>query len=118
LRTVEDIDTAIETLINSNAKSLTSVYKPSISPYWYKSITENQRIADFIPQPGTYIRRQDTENLYLLNGAIYILYTKDYLSDKIIVGTETIAYVMPHERSVDIDTLFDLKFTEFLFKGI
>lgn len=116
LRTVEDIDKALELIINSQAKSLVSLYHSEISPYWFKKVNNNNFISDFIQQPSNYIRRQDTDNLYLLNGAIFIIYSNHFLSGKILVDHETIAYIMPPERSVDIDTMLDLQFAEFLLK--
>lgn len=117
LRTVEDIDKSLEMFVRSEARSLTSVYKSEISPYWFKSINAGGFITDFVPPPVVSVRRQDTDNLYLLNGAIYIFYPKDVLSSKILLGQETLAYIMPIEKSIDVDTMLDLQFAEFLLKG-
>lgn len=118
LRNVDDIDEALEIFVNSDAESLISVCKSDQSPYWFKKINDNGFIADYLPQPSSYIRRQDTPDLYILNGAIYILDTKSFLSSKIILGDKSLPYIMPYERSVDIDNMLDLGFAEFLLKGI
>lgn len=116
LREVDDIDEALEKFVNSHAESLVSVCKSDQSPYWFKKINDNGFITDLLPQPSTYIRRQDTPDLYILNGAIYILDTKSFLSSKIILGEKALPYIMPYERSVDIDNMLDLEFAEFLLK--
>ena len=118
LRETYDIDDALETFIKSDAESLISVCKTEQSPYWFKKFNNEGFISDFIPQPSTYIRRQDTPDLYILNGAIYILNTKSFLSSKIILGDKSLPYIMPKERSVDIDTMLDIDFAEFLLKRV
>lgn len=116
LRIVEDIDKSLELFVESDTKSLVSLYKPDTSPYWFKYVDERGFVSDFISQPDSYVRRQDTNNLFLLNGAIYIFYSQSFLSGKILLTSETIPYIMPPERSIDIDTMLDLQFAEFLIK--
>ena len=58
--------------------------------------------------------RQELPTFYRLNGAIY-LSEIDYLKqNKGFWGSQTYAYVMPKERSVDIDSLLDFKLAELL----
>ena len=61
-------------------------------------------------------RRQDSSDSYHLNGAIYISQTKDLLKYQSFINSQTYAYVMPFERSIDIDTPFDLEQAEFMIK--
>ena len=57
---------------------------------------------------GGYERRQVRPKFYSLNGAIY-LFRVDVLIEKPMVYPElTFTYVMPAERSLDIDTSWDL----------
>jgi N-acylneuraminate cytidylyltransferase len=53
-------------------------------------------------------RRQDLPQAYSLNGAIYIAHIDWLLQNKKFVTQETVAYTMPFERSLDLDTELDL----------
>lgn len=117
LRLTEDIDNALEKFIKSGAKVLKSVTKTEISPYWFKKLDEKSMMKDFIKPETAYIRRQDTPDLYILNGAIYIYYSNDVLSAKMLLDKDVVAYIMPQNRSVDIDNIIDLKLAELLLKG-
>lgn len=115
LRTSEDIDKAVELFSQKNAESVissTTLYHPL---EWIFSIND-----DGIIQRNNEIdikkmmNRQESKHAYIPNGAVYVFkYSllkekNSYYSDK------TYAYVMPPERSVDIDTELDFKFAEFL----
>ena len=50
---------------------------------------------------------------YLLNGSIYIFRTS-FMNKNITYNNKSFSYVMPKERSVDIDDIDDLKNARFL----
>jgi N-acylneuraminate cytidylyltransferase len=54
-------------------------------------------------------RRQDLPAIYVLNGAIYIAQIDWLRANKSFVGVQTVAYLMPKERSLDIDTAQDFE---------
>jgi CMP-N,N'-diacetyllegionaminic acid synthase len=62
------------------------------------------------------IRRQDAPKSYDMNASIYIWKRDIILNENSIFLEKTGLYVMPEERSIDIDTEFDFKFVEFLMK--
>lgn len=62
--------------------------------------------------PTKYTRRQDFPKTYIENGAIYFNHINTFLPEnreKDFVPDHAIAYVMPYERSLDIDTMLDFK---------
>ncbi|MNJ71559.1 hypothetical protein D3C77_681130 [compost metagenome] len=60
--------------------------------------------------------RQDVESLYQLNGAIYI-FKRELLNQKnTLVGDTNYPYVMPFERSIDIDDIYDFWLAERILK--
>jgi len=62
-------------------------------------------------------RRQDLNKEYRINGALYIV-SKDYfMKTKSLYSEKMYAYVMPEDYSVDIDTVDDLKYAEYLVKN-
>ena len=61
-------------------------------------------------------QRQKLPKVYQLNGAIYIASTDFLQVKKDFVDDGTIGYVMPRERSCDIDTMMDFYVAELLLK--
>ena len=59
--------------------------------------------------------RQKLPPAYVLNGALYLASRPLLEQDKSFLTSHTVGYVMPPERSVDIDTLMDWHWAEFLF---
>ena len=61
--------------------------------------------------------RQDFEDTYILNGAIYFGKLDIFYKKEDYYAQNTYGYIMPETRSVDIDNFLDLKFVEFLLKS-
>ena len=60
------------------------------------------------------MRRQDLDKIYTLNGSLYLAKT-DWIQDNwSFLSPETVGYLMPPERSLDIDTMFEWSLLEFL----
>ena len=59
-------------------------------------------------------RRQDAPKTYDMNASIYIWKRDSILGDDSLFGNKTGLYIMPEERSIDIDTELDFEFVEFL----
>lgn len=114
LRQVEDIDGGIELCIQSNAKSCVSMTEAEQSPYWMYNISGNHSISSVMLDDKVYKRRQDLPKVYVLNGALYIAECKWLKENRDFCTDQTIGYVMPKERSTDIDNEIDLEFTGFL----
>ena len=106
LRTVEDIDGAIALIVARNAKACVSVVEPDKSPYWMYSLNSSGELLPLLS--GDYACRQDIPIVYALNGAVYVAESKWLVSAQTFVTDETVAYIMPKERSIDIDTNIDL----------
>lgn len=112
LRTSSDIDAAVKLFLKSKCDSVVSVCPVEHPPHWIYKKTSTDRLTSLLGK--TLKRRQDASNYYRLNGAVYVTSAKQFLKRKKILTTNIKGYVMPHERSVDIDSLLDLKFAEFL----
>ena len=106
LRTGGDIDRAIETCIQRKAPSCVSVSLARESPYWMYNLGEDGRLNPLLAQRMP-TRRQELPAVYALNGAIYVARADWLARGRKFVGEETVAYEMPHERSLDIDTESD-----------
>ena len=112
LRTADDIDSAFKALIRSGADGLISVYKLAGSPYKSFTVDEHGKLRGLVNDRAPFMRRQDCPPVYCANGAIYIFRALDFLKNGKILLDNVIPFVMPAERSKDIDTLEDLAETE------
>ncbi len=115
LRTIEDIDNAIRIFLEGKCESVISVCKLNHSPLWSFKL-ENNYLKSFFNQDYLEKRRQELPFLYTPNGAIYISTPKilnQYLS---FFGDKIIPYLMPFERSIDIDSEEDFNLAEIIFK--
>jgi CMP-N,N'-diacetyllegionaminic acid synthase len=113
LRTAADIDACIEFTETLGAPSAVSVSSAAHHPYWMYRLGGDHRLHAIVDTPPV-TRRQDLPAVYALNGAVYYARTAWLCEHRAFVGTETVAYVMPPERSVDLDTLLDWDLAELL----
>ncbi|MDP8230768.1 MAG: acylneuraminate cytidylyltransferase family protein [Candidatus Gorgyraea atricola] len=114
LRRSVDIDKAIESIFLKNASAIVSVCETEHHPFWANILPENGCMKNFLDKRIVNKNRQELPLFYRLNGAIYIAYADYIKSHKTFFGNKTYAYIMPTERSVDIDSEIDIKFAEFL----
>ena len=63
---------------------------------------------------NSIIRRQDAPPCYDMNASIYVWTRDSILKNNEVFNTTTELYVMPDERSIDIDSELDFQFVEFL----
>ena len=116
LRTSKDIDSTINLLFAKKAKTLVSVCLSEHHPLWANTLTGEGFMDNFIKSKKFNRNRQELPVFYRPNGAIYLAFTKDLLKNKGFIGSKTIAYIMPAERSVDIDTKLDFDFAALLIR--
>lgn len=106
LRTVDDINKGIQQCFSMAASSCVAVKEVKEHPAWMYTISNNNRLSSF--WPNTLTRKQDLPPMYIVNGAFYMCSTPHLLQSKRLITEETVAYLMPEERSLDIDTQSDL----------
>jgi len=117
LRSAEDIDQAVTLCLSSGADSVVSLCQVEHHPYWMKKVVAGSVYPLMEIDDEKYPRRQDLPPVYQLNGAIYVTRRKVLLEEERLLGKHTLAYIMPQERSIDIDTPLDLKLAELIMKG-
>lgn len=115
LRNVDDIDGCLRYVLQKGAPSAISVTHADTHPYWAYRLNADQTIARFVDAPPV-ARRQDLPPAFSLNGAMYFADANWLRHSRSLVTSETLAYVMSREHSVDLDTLLDWKFAELLME--
>ena len=76
---------------------------------WTNILPNDLSMKDFIPKKYNNVRSQDLPSYYRLNGAIYLSEIEYYIKNKGFFGADTYAYVMPNNRSIDIDNKIDFE---------
>lgn len=116
LRIVEDIDGCIEYCLKADAFCV-SVSEVDKRPEYIFTLDKDRHVN---PVMGSIAyksqRRQELPEMYVLNGAVYVAKVKELLCEKSFLASNTVGYVMPECRSVDIDTKLDFAIAEFLLK--
>jgi len=113
LRIAEDIDRAIEEFLEAKYDSVVSVCEVEHPPQWMYTLA-GERLKPLIKGGKKVVQRQDASKVYRLNGAVYVYSRDTAMKENRVPGRDTKAYIMPLERSIDIDTELDFKLAELL----
>lgn len=112
LRTHEDIDNAIQRFLETkDCSALVSITEFDHPPLWALKIDDNV-LKPVFGKKYLKMRRQELSKLYRPNGAIFIIYPQVLYSERTFYPEKTTYYIMPPERSIDIDTEFDFIIAE------
>ncbi len=117
LRTADDIDRAAQFYMARDAHAIVSVCEAEHHPFWMNALPPDGCMKDFIRPEALHRNRQALPTYYRLNGAVYLAGVAHLRRDRSFFGPSTYAYVMPRERSVDIDTMLDFRVAELLMTG-
>ncbi len=118
LRSVEDIDGIVQFCRDYSAPSAVSVTQLSKHPFWMYQQDDQNRLRPLILNRPEITRRQDFPRTYAPNGALYLANVDWLIQNQRLIGPETLGYVMPEERSVDLDTPMDWLWVEYLIERI
>jgi CMP-N-acetylneuraminic acid synthetase len=111
LRTAEDIRDAYQLFLQKDRPFLMSVSEFSHTPLAALQQTPDGTLDPYMPQ---YFGRQsqDMPPAYRPNGAIHVLDVEAFKRERSYLAEPLVGYVMPRERSIDIDTEEDLRAAE------
>jgi CMP-N,N'-diacetyllegionaminic acid synthase len=113
-RTAGDIIAAIRLVENSDAPAVIGVCEADPHPWMTRRIGPEGMLDYFVEVPKHIKRRQDYPPAFAVNGAIYAIRSRVLLEKKTFQPPGTLAYLMPQERSLDIDLPSDLQFAEWM----
>ena len=118
LRIGEDIDNAIRIARDKDADGVVSVCESAHHPYWTKKLADDGHLIDAFPQDATIPRRQELPAFYTLNGAIYLVRSDVLLTQSTFYTDKTFPYIMPPNRSIDIDSEWHFKQAEMILTAV
>ena len=117
LRVVEDITNSFKQFLKNDNDNLITAMPSRRSPYFNLVEVDSTGTVTLSKKlDNAVLRRQDAPKSYDMNASIYIWKRDTILNKDTIFLENTGLYVMPEERSIDIDHEIDYKFVEFLMK--
>lgn len=116
LRNIGDIKNAYKKFLRDKANKLISVTPCKRNPYFNMVEKINNKVHIVKKPPKKIGRRQDAPVVYDMNASIYIWKRKELLNLKSKFDKKTSLYVMPAERSIDIDSKFEWNLVENIMK--
>jgi CMP-N,N'-diacetyllegionaminic acid synthase len=115
LRSVQDIQEAISLLETSGAGNVITAMLARRSPYFnLVEVDAHNCVRLAKPVATPFARRQDAPKCYDMNASIYVWQRNVLFEAATLFNSDTRLYVMPEERSIDIDSELDFMFVEFL----
>ena len=112
LRTHEDIDNAFEIMFYSESTAVISVCE--FDNKVLKSFIKDYDgfLSGIANDKYLFMRRQDLPEMFMPNGAIYIIDIESFNESKALFTSKTLPYSMSKMNSLDIDSQDDLKLAE------
>ena len=112
----QDIDDSISLLNETGADTVVGVVKVDhmVNPVKLK-IIENGQLLPYIEDEAGRMAHHHVPQVYVRNCSIYAC-TRQTIDQGMIIGPNCQAYLMPRERSIDINDSLDFEFAEFLIQ--
>ena len=107
LRDSEDIDHALEFMRENNVPTVVSVCSSNKPLHWHLTLETDGKLKPLYSSKFFFTNRQELPPTYIPNGALFIAKTDYFRNTKTFYTDLTLAFIMPPERSVDIDNRID-----------
>ena len=115
LRLASDICAVVELLRNSNASIIITGAEARRSPYFNLVELDGENVPHLSKSlKSAVVRRQDAPACYDMNASIYAWRREALVERDTLFHPDTRLYVMPPDRSIDIDSDFDFRLVEFV----
>ena len=114
-RTAQDIDAACEMARkHPNHDAVLSVQPAATHPYLMRDVDSEGGLRKL---SGHKSWDQEMKPLYQMNGAIYLVKLNSLLQERDWRPDSAVGYVMPEDRSVDVDTEWDMKMASLIVEN-
>lgn len=108
-RAVSDIAGTVLLALEQNADVAMSVTESHENPYLMRKMDSGGMLMPFMETDVKHPRRQDLPSAYFINGAVYVAGSQYLQQNDTFYPPRPLGYVMPAERSLQIDGEWDLK---------
>lgn len=115
LRNQSDITGALDLLTSTQASNVITGTTAHRSPYFNLVETDSNGIVHLSKPPTTLVaRRQDSPKCFDMNASIYVWQRSALLENESLFTSTTRLFVMPRNRSLDIDSQEDFEMVEWM----
>jgi len=116
LRLIKDIEGAVRLLEEKNVSNVITGCPARRSPYFNLVERDEDGYVRLSKTPEqTIVRRQDAPECFDMNASIYVWKREGLIGRESIFNADTLLFVMPEERSIDVDHEWEFEYVEFLF---
>ena len=114
----KDIDNCFNILLSSDADTLLGMRETEVAKVFIHTLDDNGGLSLFYEaiKDMKSIRRQDQAPEYTMNGCIYVAKTQYFKDHKLFHSINSVPYIMPGEKSIEIDTMDDYRYAQYLIK--
>jgi|TARA_B110000483_G_C18130709_1_gene517483 CMP-N-acetylneuraminic acid synthetase len=119
LRNTSDVDRCIEEFESSEADSVITVTEANRSPYFNMVNLDNNGYSSLVIKPRDIVtRRQDAPEVFDMTTIAFIVSASFVKLNNNLFEGKVRSVMIPKERSIDIDTPYDMEIAEFLAKKL
>jgi CMP-N-acetylneuraminic acid synthetase len=116
LTTGSDIDGVVRLLSGTGAESAVSVMEVGHDLHPLKlKVLDGDRLLPYLENEQGRMAAHQLNKLYVRNGSVYATLRRVHDEGRIL-GDDCRGYLMPRERSIDVNDELDWEFTQFLFE--
>jgi CMP-N-acetylneuraminic acid synthetase len=117
LTTADDIDGVVHLLLDSGAESAVSVVEVEHALHPLKlKVMHDDRLLPYLEEEKGRMAAHELSKVYVRNCSVYASRRRVHEAGRIL-SDDCRGFVMPRERSIDVNDELDLRFAEFLLSG-
>ena len=116
LRDAADIDNSINLFRRKKAQSVISMTEAFYPIEWNHTVSLEKKVKAYSKNFDAVTNRQKLKKTFIPNGAIFIFNYQLLKKTRKYYHKNTFAYIMPKDKSIDIDDIYDFKLAEFIIK--
>tara|TARA_R110002126_G_C10488035_1_gene502898 strand:+ start:10584 stop:11285 length:702 start_codon:yes stop_codon:yes gene_type:complete len=118
LREATDITNSLDKLLQGDFDNVITAAPSRRSPYFNMVELNNSGMVELSKTlKSNVVRRQDAPETFDMNASIYVWHRSAILNNSAVISSKTGLYIMPEERSIDIDSELDFIIVSFLMKN-
>lgn len=119
LRSVEDVENAIQARQTKQADICIAITAASRSPYFNMVKYNEAGYVELVNNPqGEVSRRQDAPQVFDITTTVYASTPHFIMGNYGLFSGHVMSIEVPKERSIDIDDIYDFRLAEAILKGV
>lgn len=115
LRSAKDVMSCIESA-RGDVDVVVTVTPAARSPFFNMVVRDEQSISSLVCSGANYHRRQDAPEVYDMTTVAYVARPDYILNNAKLFAGRVRSVIVPRERAIDIDDIYDFKMAEIFLK--